>query len=92
MNWYLQVVESLFFLLKHSKSDIGKSLIPVLKSFIHITSILFKYLAKSGFGNSIHFHDFSLLEFSFGDKIASFLLKYFYHDITEEVEGAQVYW
>ena len=63
----------------------------VSKSFILVTSILFKSLANPGFGNSIQFVIFSFFEFSSGGKVASFVLKFFYHAKREEVEGSQAH-
>ena len=92
MNRYLPAFESLVFLLKHSKSNLGKSLNPVSKSFILVTSILFKSLAKARFDNLIQFVNFSFFpEFSSGDKVASPVLKFFYHDEREEEEGPQTH-
>ena len=63
----------------------------VSKSFILVTSILFKSLANPGFGNSIKFVIFSFFEFSSGGKVASFVLKLFYHAEREEVGGPQAH-
>ena len=78
MNRYLAAFESLGFPLKDSKSNLGKSLTPVSKTFILVTSSLLKSLAKPRFDNLIQFVIFSFFpEFSPGDKVATFVSKFF---------------
>ena len=72
MNRYLLVFESLGFLLKTLIVGLSKILTPVLKPFIFVTPIFFKFLAKPGYGNSIQFVNFMFFEFSSGDKVAKF--------------------
>ena len=92
MNRYLPAFESLGFLLKHSKLNLGKSSTPVSNFFILVTSVLFKSLAKPRFDNLIQFVNFSFFpEFSSSNKVASFVLKFFYHAEREEVEGPQAH-
>ena len=92
MNRYLPAFESLGFLLKHSKSNLGKSLTPVSKCFILFTSILFTSLPKPRLDNLIQFVNFLFFpEFSSGDKVSSFVLKSFCHVKREEVEGPQAH-
>ena len=74
MNRYLPAFESLGFLLKYSKSNLGKSLTPVSKSVILVTSILFKSLAKPRFDNLIQFVNFSFfLSFHLVTKLQALL-------------------
>ena len=77
MSRYLPVFESLGFFWKLSQSDLHKSLTPVSKPFVFVTLILFKSLAKPGYGNSIQFVNFSFFEFSSGEKVAKFCFKIF---------------
>ena len=92
MNRHLPAFESLGFLLKHSKSNLGKSLTLVSESFILLTSVLFKSVAKPRFDSLIQFIDFLFFsEFSSGDKDVSFVLKFFYHAKREQVEGPQAH-
>ena len=92
MNRYLPAFESLGFPLKDSKSNLGKSLTPVSKTFILVTSSLFKSLAKPRFDNLIQFVNFSLFpEFSPGDKVATFVSKFFYHAEREDVQEPQAH-
>ena len=92
MNSYLPAFESLGFLLKHSRPNLGKYSTPASKSFILVTSILFKALAKPRFDKLIQFVNFSFFpELSSGDKVASFVLKFFYHGEREEVGGPKAH-
>ena len=92
MNRHLPAFESLGFLLKHSKSNLGKSLTLVSESFILLTSVLFKSVAKPRFDSLIQFVKFSFFSgFSYVDKVASFVLNFFYNVEREEVEGPQAH-
>ena len=74
MNRYLPAFESLGFLFKQSKSNLGKSSTPVSTSFILVTSILFKSLAKPRFDNLIQFVNFSFfLSFHLVTKLQALL-------------------